>query len=416
MSEQNFEGSEVVRSGRTLEQVKTGYTTAVRVQIPRVLKEVNRRLKDEALMGGESFYYGWGSGKDKIEGPSIHLAMSAARCWGNCAVDLDDVQDLGDCWIFTAVFIDVETGFTLKRQFRQSKTSIIYGKHDEERKADMRFQIGQSKAVRNVVVNAIPKHLVREAIETAKRGVREKIERRIEALNQEGKNGMAIAQDTAVAALKKSGVTEEAVLLKLGRPTVKAITVDDLIIILGDIAAINDGSDRADELFPGPQGDDENATSGVMDHLGDDDGDSPEVKAQTNESPEDEKTPTPKGKKGGKKPPKPKSEAVKEKTPTDTPPEEKIEENKGFVPPASADEVTTWAGGSLGDRVVEAIQEIRSRYNRLADDLDSLDKAAIDWENLGAAAGAGGVLAVQRVLAHFQERAEKEGMGKDGGK
>lgn len=414
MNENNLQANEVVRAGGTMEQIKTAYTTAVRVQVPRVLVEVNRRIKEEALVGGEEFYYGWGAGKDQIEGPSIHLAMAAARCWGNCAVDLDDVQDLGDSWVFTAVFIDVETGFTLKRQFRQSKTSIVYGKHDEERKADIRFQIGQSKAVRNVVVNAIPKHIVRDAVLTAKKGVRDKLVGRIEKLNKEGKDGLALAQDGCLEQLKRVGVTEEAVLQKLGRPTVKAITVDDLIILMGDIAAISDGSDRAEGLYPKVEAEEE-AGNGVMDHLGDDEEELEMDRAKTEEEKaKDEPKPDPEPKKGGKTGSKSKSEALKEKTPADTPPEEKKEEEP--IEAASLENVTDWLQGSAGEAVQEAVAELKSRYNRLADDLESLDKAVIDWPALDKASGAAGVAKVRSAWAYYEDRAEREGMGKGGEK
>ena len=404
MNKENLQANEVVRQGGTMERIHTGYTTAVRVQVPRELVEVNRRIKDEALVGGESFYYGWGAGKDQIEGPSIHLAMAAARCWGKCAVDLDDVQDLGDSWVFTAVFIDVETGFTLKRQFRQSKTSIVYGKHDEERKTDIRFQIGQSKAVRNVVVNAIPKHIITEAVATAKKGVRKKIEDRIAALNKEGKDGLAMAQDGCMDQLKRVGVTEEAVLRKLGRPTVKAITVEDLIILMGDIAAISDGSDRADGLYPEAEGDKENATNGVMDHLGGDeeeDDTETEVKTETEEKA---------SKKAAKKAPKSKSEPEEPEPPTDAPPEEKDE------PVVTQEQVDAWAGGSLGPFIAEQVLEIKSRFSRLGDDPGAMGKRVIDWKAIADVEGSDGVGLVRNVLEFYKglaaEASKPEGDGR----
>src|SRR5262245_25629030 len=111
-----------------LQQVKTQYTTAVAVQQPRDLQVVHKRLIAEAKMAGESFYYGWGNGKDRIEGPSVNLAMAAARCYHNSAVDILPLQETSDAWVFTAVFVDLETGFTLTRQFRQSKNWTVYGK------------------------------------------------------------------------------------------------------------------------------------------------------------------------------------------------------------------------------------------------------------------------------------------------
>ena len=108
-----------LQQGGALQRTGTGYSTAIRVQEPRNLQIKRKQLLAEARMAGESFYYGWGAGKNKVLGPSIGLAMSAARLWGNCAVDMAPVQDTPDSWIFTAQFIDLETGTTISRQFRQ---------------------------------------------------------------------------------------------------------------------------------------------------------------------------------------------------------------------------------------------------------------------------------------------------------
>jgi len=155
-------------NGSAMQQVKTSYTTAVAVQKPRILAEVEQRLLQEADQAGEDFYYGWGAGKDRVEGPSVGLALAAARCYGNCAVEMAPVQDTFDAWIFTASFIDLETGFTLSRQLRQSKRWIVYGKHDE------------------------------------------------------------------------------------ARPTTRGLTVEDLVLIRGDLSAIGAGQDTVDNLYPQP--------------------------------------------------------------------------------------------------------------------------------------------------------------------
>ena len=243
--------------GRSLQQVKTSYTTAVAVQKPRALPEVEKRLMIEADQAGEDFYYGWGAGKDRVEGASIGLAMAAVRNFGNCAVELAPVQETGTAWIFTASFVDLETGFTLQRQFRQSKSWTVYGKFDEARKEDIRFQIGQSKAIRNVVLNAIPKWLTSRAMDKAKGGVREKIEKQIakEAANFDGDHdaGRWSVIDKAMVRLNECGVDEDRVLAKFGRNVVKALTVEDLVCILGDVHALKNGLDTLDNLYPEPQ-------------------------------------------------------------------------------------------------------------------------------------------------------------------
>lgn len=230
--------------GRALQQVRTQFCTAMTVQQPRQLGLVQRRLLEEARIAGEEFYYGWGAGKSAIEGPSVKLAMALARCWGNCVVQMQPVQDLEDSWVFTASFVDLETGFTLDRQFRQSKQWKIHGKFDADRADDMRFQIGQSKAVRNVILNALPSSLTARALTEAKSGVRAKIEGYIE------KHGLAKATDIALGALAKVGVNEAQVLKKFSVADRNGLSVEHLVTIKGDLSAIEGGQDRADVLYP----------------------------------------------------------------------------------------------------------------------------------------------------------------------
>jgi hypothetical protein len=233
-------------SGQPVQQVRTSYATAVAVQKPRLMNDVARRIKDEARHAGEDFYYGWGVGKDSIEGPSVKLALALARCWGNCAVEALPVQDTPDAWIFPAAFVDLETGFTLTRLFRQSKQWTVHGRMDGERKDDVRFQIGQSKAVRNVLLNALPASLIDAALREAKAGVRAKIEEFIKA------NGLPKAVDILLKALAKYGVKEKAVLGKMDVADKKALSLEHLVTLRGDLTALEGGQERAELLFPEP--------------------------------------------------------------------------------------------------------------------------------------------------------------------
>lgn len=90
---------------------------------------------------------------DWIEGASIKLANDLARIYGNCAVDTR-VFDLGDTWLIYANFRDFETGFEMTRPFQQRKSQKAM-KTENDRQLDIAFQIGVSKAIRNVVVNAL---------------------------------------------------------------------------------------------------------------------------------------------------------------------------------------------------------------------------------------------------------------------
>ncbi len=242
-------GDEVIAQGGVMQQVKTAYTTAISVQQPRNIELVTQALMAESRMAGELFYYGWGAGKNRIEGGSVHLATTAARCWGNCAITAEPVQDAGDSWIFTTTFIDLETGFTISRQFRQSKKSEVYGKHDSERKDDIRFQIGQSKSARNVIFNALPKWLIDKARVQAQAGVREKLQRYIDS------NGIAAAVDIVVKELAKHGIRPEAICAKYSIASPAALQVEHLVALRGDITALQTGQDTSESLYPDVDGD-----------------------------------------------------------------------------------------------------------------------------------------------------------------
>lgn len=238
------DSASAARAQQGMMQVRGSYATAVSVQNPRGLNRVTRNLEQESALAGASFYYGWSVGRDRIEGPSIGLAMAAARCWGNCAIEQLPMQETADSWVFTAIFVDLETGFTLSRQFRQSKRWNVAGKHDAERKDDIRFQIGQSKAARNVILKALPEWLIDKAMDAAKAGVREKIESFIK------EKGFPAAVDALVKALAKVGVTDAAIVDKFGIATVDGLDVDHLVILKGDLLAIQNGQERAEALFP----------------------------------------------------------------------------------------------------------------------------------------------------------------------
>ena len=227
-----------------VQRVQTQYTTAIAVQKPRSLKEVERRVLEESALLGSDAYYGWGAGKDRVEGPSKDLAMMMVRCYGNCALDMGEVQETRDAWIFTAKFIDLETGFTMSRQFRQAKGWTVHGKFDAARKDDIRFQIGQSKAIRNVVLNALPSWLVNRGLDKAKGGVREAIDARIK------EHGLDKVQAKYLALLAELGASNAVVLEAMGRANAAQLTPEDLVILAGNYAALKSGAETTETLFP----------------------------------------------------------------------------------------------------------------------------------------------------------------------
>ena len=237
---------QAIAEGKTVEQIQTTYHTAVRVQKPRDLMVVEKNCLVEAALAGEACFYGWGSGENRVEGPTIDCAMIAARNWGNGVVEMKPICETPMAYIMEAAFVDLETGFTYTRQFRQSKKSIVFGKMDLERKDDVRFQVGQSKAQRNAILKALPGWLINKMMDKAKAGVREKLEEYVKA------NGIEKARKLSADTLSKMGVPTPRVEAKYGKKY-GAWDVDLLVILRGDIRALTDGAESADALFPEPQ-------------------------------------------------------------------------------------------------------------------------------------------------------------------
>jgi hypothetical protein len=230
--------------GQGMVQARTPYMTAMQVMKPRQMDQIERVILKQAALLGEEAFYGWGAGKGRVEGGSIDLAMMMIQAYGNATVVPDQVQETPEAWIFTHVFIDLESGVSTPRQWRESKRSVVEGNMDKERKDAIRFGRGQSKNIRNTILHAMPKWLVNKAIEHAKLGARDKLERFIKD------KGLAAAQLYTVQQLARHGVTEAHILDKMGKAEMKGLDLDDLVKLSADFKSIDSGQEHAATLFP----------------------------------------------------------------------------------------------------------------------------------------------------------------------
>lgn len=133
---------------------------AQKVMVARDEAKVLQRIRTLAQAAGDAWYYRIPY-KDRrtgtttyVEGPSIKLANDVARLYGNCDVDEWVSSEGLDYWEFSSRFIDLESGYSLTRVFRQRKNAASVGK-DEARNLEIAFAIGASKAIRNAVTNAL---------------------------------------------------------------------------------------------------------------------------------------------------------------------------------------------------------------------------------------------------------------------
>ncbi|MEW6440868.1 MAG: hypothetical protein AB1640_08005 [bacterium] len=225
-------------------RTQTRYTTAIAVQKPRAISRVVSKVLEEARLAGEGFYYYWEvedrqkGRKVPVEGPSIDLAMSLARNYENCAVDVD-VTETPTHYNFKGIFIDLQTGFTYTRLFRQRKNQKLSSRMDAERQEDIVFQIGQSKTQRNAITRAMPGWLVEKAIETAKQAV----------LSGISPETIHLARIKVIDFFSKYGVTQAQIEAERGRP-IDRWTPRDIVDLRGMATALKEGRVSAAEIFP----------------------------------------------------------------------------------------------------------------------------------------------------------------------
>ncbi len=239
------DATDLVLNGETMLQQKTPYCTAVQVIKPRQLKIVKEMVLSEVELEPESCYYLWNvkdkhspTGEKEVCGPTIGLEMSIARNFGNCAIDIE-IQERSDSYIFIPAFLDLESGFTFRRAFRQNRTQYLGSKYDPERAEDMRFQIGQSKAIRNVIRNATPKALSNIAIEKARDLVR----------NHITADGIEKTRENVILAFKLLNISTEqlAEYTQISDPAKWNIDVLERLITIGK--AIKNGDTSIEEIF-----------------------------------------------------------------------------------------------------------------------------------------------------------------------
>ncbi|MCU0913013.1 MAG: hypothetical protein MUC88_00445 [Planctomycetes bacterium] len=233
-----------IMSGSTMMAVQTDHVTALSVQQPRDLPLVAKRVEQECGMFPEGLVYAWQTknkdgSRGQIEGPSIKMAMILARSWGNCFASSDTVGESVSHWRIRGKFVDYETGFNLAREYLQRKPSKGMGRMDEDRVIDINFQVGQSKAQRNAIVNAMPAGLVKMAMDAAKKAI-------AQGVKKEG--GVHKAVEKVKKAFAKYSVTIEMLEQRVGKKA-PDWSEEDVADIRAIYTALEDGQTTAANEF-----------------------------------------------------------------------------------------------------------------------------------------------------------------------
>lgn len=216
------------------------FVTAQVVQNPRRIPAVVGKLREMAMVGSERFYYRWevknnDGTKKPVEGLSIKGANSLAMIYGNCSIDVDG-RETETHYYIKATFIDLETGANMTREFRQRKTMNLGKRMDKDRAEDIAFQIGQSKAIRNVITNALDPFAA-EMLEFAQKGV-------LARINANPEKALAWIIETAGS----HNVSLQRLELYVARPKAEWVAAH-LAKLYGALNALEDGMDTANNIF-----------------------------------------------------------------------------------------------------------------------------------------------------------------------
>lgn len=211
------------------------------VAVPRDEQKIMQRLKMFAAKAGTDWFYRipvkTKDGRtDWIMGPSIKLANTVHFVVGNLVLETREV-DVGDAWVFYARETDLEGGSSMERAYRQHKGQSSIRTKDAERQRDIAYQIGQSKAIRNVICNMLAPYCD-FAFEEAQESLVEKIGR-----------DLAGWRDRTVKGIAKMPCDLVRVERVIGRAS-KDWLAADIAAVIAMMQSIADGMANVDDTFP----------------------------------------------------------------------------------------------------------------------------------------------------------------------
>ena len=231
----------LIAQGQVVVQAKTKFMTAVGVQKERNIAKVIRYAEDcTQQMESKDVYYNWtvsntDGSKGIVEGPAVGLASVVQQAIGNNISDVEIEQETETHWYFKAYYIDLETGANTTRLFRQLKNKKM-GKYDPERLQDMQFQIGQSKAHRNVICHA-NRWLVNHLMNAKKKTENDKVVK-----------NLVKYKDAAIKTFGEKGINREQLEDLVGK-SLALWTADDIVHLQGINNGIDTGEMTQQEIF-----------------------------------------------------------------------------------------------------------------------------------------------------------------------
>ncbi|HVC17679.1 MAG TPA: hypothetical protein VNE18_10300 [Rhodanobacter sp.] len=242
----NIQTSEVEREVKpnmgalaTITRAEIDQQIATAHAYPRSVKRFLDEARDMATLTEEiaaGCIYALPRDGKTIEGPSARFAEIAASAWGNCRAGARVIGEDAEFVTAQGVFHDLERNVAITYEVKRRITD----KHGKRYKADMigvTSNAACSIALRNAVLKGIPKSFWNEIYNDARRV--------IVGDSQTLANRRAQALDF----IQKFGITQDQVLMKLGRNGAEDITGDDLVVLRGLATALREGDTTVEEAF-----------------------------------------------------------------------------------------------------------------------------------------------------------------------
>lgn len=244
------------RGGTAVDEAMAQIVVAQRVPIKRDMTRILSDVSQAAAVAFDDWFYKWPT-KNKdgstgtVKGPTIKCAMAVANMWGNCRIEAFPAHETQSHWVFLARFVDYERGVTITRTFQQRKAQGQGGRMEADRAMDIAFQIGQSKAMRNVVVGALGL-IIDRAVEEAESSIYGWVEKKPDIADRKITE---MAKTVGMADLKR---LDRAV----GRVRDKWSTADK-VDLLSRLRSVQEGMAALDDAFPLPEADGEEPQQAV---------------------------------------------------------------------------------------------------------------------------------------------------------
>jgi hypothetical protein len=234
-----------IPGGHALVRPTTGLADRIigaqHVEVYRDEARILQSLNALGAAAGDDWFYRFpvktkAGGTDYIEGPSTKCTNAVARLFGNNINEVREI-DVGDAWVFYARFTDLETGYSVERAYRQRKSQGSMKTKDADRQLDIAYQIGQSKAIRNCIANALQTY-VDYAFESARNSLIDKIGRDLDRW-----------RERTLAGLAKIPVEVTRAERVIGRAA-HDWTAPHVAQIIAMMKSVADGMATAEETFP----------------------------------------------------------------------------------------------------------------------------------------------------------------------